>query len=584
MNEMKERIRSMWRDDRKYLNRLFEIIPLSFSLFFMIVFYGPLDILLWNQYDADINYLLVAIPLGAITILGTIASAMVIALLKGVIFDTVNVFFLSLLISAYIQGTFLNIDLGDLRGDSIAWQLYSTHSVVNLIVWIAIFAACKIIYSLFTKQYKKIVLFLCFMLFGMQLCGGAATLINYYSTQSGAEEEEKQLILSGKDQYVMSNEENVIIFVLDDFPNRTLRNIISSIDEDILEKYADFTWFDNCNMEYKSTYPGMIHLLTGYEYDYKEETEANIENAWQADLTKNIYGTLSDAGYETNLYMVGPRYVCGLDIERIADTFSNVVPDEGEETVITKGLINQFLRLSLYRYVPHALKASFWTSTGEVGTQIAAAKTARPIETSYDFCGTVLSGDALKKQAINKQVKIHLLKGAHSEYLVDRNGNYVPEGTDKNEQACGYLTVVAEYMDQLRELGLYDNSTIVVTTDHGTNVHPQGIFLIKRKGETHEETQINHATISQGDVMMTVLDALGLDYSDFGVSAFDREEDDKLIRHVYFWRKDESLPDLGKEYNAVYLYSYMGDGAEIDRMIADEEPPTKIIPLVDSFY
>lgn len=230
------------------------------------------------------------------------------------------------------------------------------------------------------------------------------------------------------------------------------------------------------------------------------------------------------------------------------------------------------------------MKASFWTSTEEIVTQIAKEKTITPAETSYDFCETILSGNVLKKKRISKQVSFYMLSGAHEEWVIDRNGIYVPSGTERNEQACGYLTAVAEYMEQLKQLGLYDNSTIVVTTDHGTKSHPQGIFLIKCKSETHDEMQVNHATVFQKDVMMTVLDSIGLDYTKYGVSAFDREENDELERYVRFWENDDSLPDVGGEYNAIYLYSYTGDGQKLDQELADGKQPTEIIPLVDSWY
>jgi hypothetical protein len=83
MDRIKVIMKSIWKDERKYKNRLFIVLPLSFSLFFMVLFYGPLDIILWNQYDAGINYLGVAAPLIVITILGTIITSVMIALLKG---------------------------------------------------------------------------------------------------------------------------------------------------------------------------------------------------------------------------------------------------------------------------------------------------------------------------------------------------------------------------------------------------------------------------------------------------------------------------------------------------------------------
>lgn len=182
--------------------------------------------------------------------------------------------------------------------------------------------------------------------------------------------------------------------------------------------------------------------------------------------------------------MDSPEYICGLKMERIEGVFTNIISIDDGETAIPRDLINKFIRLSFYRYVPHALKASFWTSTGEIAARVTEMRATVPVEASYDFCESVLSGNMLQKQPVPKQVKFYMLPGAHGEYLIDHNGTYVPAGTDRIEQGCGYLTVIVEYMEQLKKLDLYDSSTIVIATDHGSKAYPQGIFLVKRKGNT----------------------------------------------------------------------------------------------------
>lgn len=57
-----------------------------------------------------------------------------------------------------MQGTVLNIDLGALTGENISWQLYTTHSVINLGIWILIFAVCKMAYIL--KSSTQILFYL----------------------------------------------------------------------------------------------------------------------------------------------------------------------------------------------------------------------------------------------------------------------------------------------------------------------------------------------------------------------------------------------------------------------------------------
>ena len=53
---------------------------------------------------------------------------------------------------------------------------------------------------------------------------------------------------------------------------------------------------------------------------------------------------------------------------------------------------------------------------------------------------------------------------------MDENGNRVTESQDHTalvNQARGSLGIVEEYISQLKDLGVYDQSTIVITADHG---------------------------------------------------------------------------------------------------------------------
>ena len=43
------------------------------------------------------------------------------------------------------------------------------------------------------------------------------------------------------------------------------------------------------------------------------------------------------------------------------------------------------------------------------------------------------------------------------------------EGTSLEETIKGIHFIIGEYMAQLKELGIYDNSTIIILSDHGDN-------------------------------------------------------------------------------------------------------------------
>ena len=53
--------------------------------------------------------------------------------------------------------------------------------------------------------------------------------------------------------------------------------------------------------------------------------------------------------------------------------------------------------------------------------------------------------------------------------------------------------VMEEYINQLKQLGVYDDATIIITADHGRASDSQVIFYIKEAGDEHEITPVTNA-------------------------------------------------------------------------------------------
>lgn len=71
------------------------------------------------------------------------------------------------------------------------------------------------------------------------------------------------------------------------------------------------------------------------------------------------------------------------------------------------------------------------------------------------------------------------------------------------------MTIVATYLQKLKDSGVYDNTAIMILSDHGYNIedddssekrqHP--ILFVKGVGEHYDELQISSAPISQSDYL-----------------------------------------------------------------------------------
>ena len=88
---------------------------------------------------------------------------------------------------------------------------------------------------------------------------------------------------------------------------------------------------------------------------------------------------------------------------------------------------------------------------------------------------------------------------------------------------------------------------------------------------------INSAPISWDDFQATIISLLEKDYSDYGTSIYDWDEDDERERTVYMIQNDESYPKVeGSTFNVYYKYNYLKDKTELNRKV--KKGPDEILP------
>lgn len=109
--------------------------------------------------------------------------------------------------------------------------------------------------------------------------------------------------------------------------------------------------------------------------------------------------------------------------------------------------------------------------------------------------------------------------------------------TSMRQRTKGSLAILFNYIDQMKQLGVYDNSTIILMADHGApgeqvNSQFNPTFLIKPKGYSGKFT-ISEAPISYEDLVPTILSLIGEDSSRYGRTIFEIGEDEQRKREIW---------------------------------------------------
>lgn len=573
---------------RSYGRRWLRMAPPAFLLSFTILFFGPLDIINTNgsylPFSAgDLFWPLLGLALGSMLLLSALA-----ALLPGRSGDVALGLLFALALMAYVQGVFLGGHLMTLDGSSFRWQEDAPAAWRNLALWAAALAGLSLLSLRFPAGLRTAAVIGC-----AALCLAQATALA--ATWTPKDPGGTNYQLDGSEQFVLSEEGNVVVITLDQMSPALFEGVLA-LDPALEDEFRDFLYYDNMAAAYSRTFPSLCYLFTGEEYDGSIGCREYLTQAWHSEGCEAFYDLLEAEGYQANFY-VKANYAA-LNTENMLGKAHNAVA--AGELRLGWPLLKKAVGMSLFRYCPTMLKNPFCISTAGL-YDAAEYDGIDPICISDNFY-PALQQTGLRLEEGSSRLVWHHLKGAHYPYTVGYDGLPLEGEEAQSEdnqllQLHGFLTAAADYLAQMKALGVYDEATIILSADHGTGDCQQAAFLIKAPGQSFDRMQYRHAPVHQGDIRATILDCLGLDYSAFGLSVFDVAEDAVRLRCTALLGYSEDYPEapwIGSQgdsgddrYNILGLVYYSGGREELlekQQLFASQLQADEIRPMQDSFY
>ena len=585
---IKEKFLLIWNDERGYFKRLGIAIFPCFLITFTCLLFGSVDVFFVNYGSLEFIFTDFIFIVIGITIAATLILVLVLALLRGKAFDTVLAVFLGIGICFWLQGTFLNPQMGSLDGSQIDWSAYTGYAVLNCLIWVAVIAGIVLIMHKAKGVYAKLYYFLPVLIIGMQLFAGVFSFINA-SERAFEYPKESEYELVVTEQLNVSQNENIIVFILDYFSNTYIDPILEQY-PDSMDFLKDFTFYTNADTTYFGTLPSLTHLLTGNKFDPSIGTREWYESSWQSERANVFYNSLRAHNY--GAYVYAEAYLFG-GADLAAGKLSNAKETRiSAYTVNHSAMLKQLLGISMFRYMPLPMKPLFWMGT-------ASNIVSKEYEQSSEEAVTWTSGqnyifyeklitDGIKAVPGENRYIVHHLFGTHPEYTINERCEY-EENTSLAQCGKGCFVLVEEYLKQMKELGVYDNSTIIITSDHGDWVETQPIYFIKPSGVKKQSMTENAAPISHEDFFATILACADIE-EDMGRSIFDIEETEERERTILIRKNDEAYPKVHAyksttkfaTENVYYAYTYVGDRDDLAAVI--QTGPTEIIPMKESLY
>lgn len=563
-----KKLRNLWQDDRRFSERLLTSGAAVLAFVFTFIMFGPFEL-----YIANMSYLVFGIKqlLPPIIIAGIIILAVftvLFALLRGKIFNAVVSIVIGITIAGYIQGNYINIDHGTLDGTGIVWQDFKWQMLGNLFVWAAIILV-PVIFCYFSRDiWKSFVRIVSLVLVVMQVFGAVYLVIkSAYQINSNISDDG---YFECSEQFKVSKNKNTIVFLLDRMDKKYMDELLKR-DPELCEKLSGFTYYKNFTGSYSRTFPSVAYLLSGVKYDYDIPSAEYMKKAMSES---NFFGALQAAGYESRLY-TDTQYVTE-SVESFNGTVKNAKSTEGKAKPMK--ILSAMLNLSAYRYSPEAMKPYFHIYTDNIAQKYIFGNKDGSIYTVDDaeFYAAFRKKGITTEDNAGSFVFYHL-QGAHDPFTMNEKGeavtlDYLNYEESMYKQIRGDFKMILSYIKQLKAAGVYDNTTIIITADHGRTGTAPSLeeatgenygervltLLIKEAGaDTKQPLKTSMKQVCQANLHKTFLRSMGVNYEDDGVRAIeDIGEDEEITR--YFYMSGSNSLKASRDVNLI-TYEIKGD-------------------------
>ena len=573
-----EKLAFLWRDKRNWKQRLFNALPVSFAVAYTFCLFQPLEVFVKNNSFLPFGIRTLTPPLIFLALGVFAALGALLTLVRGKIHNALVSLSVGFLVCGYLQCNLFNIDHGTLDGADVAWHDYRVKTILNLALWVILILLPFLVHYLFPKIWKYAVRGIAGLLFVAQ----TVALIVMLLTSDSLYDNSQNGYLKREGIYDVSENNNVVVFLLDRFDNKYADAILEA-EPELENKLGGFTFYENFVGSYSRTYPSVAYLLTGVRTDYSVQPREYLENAF---TTSPFLAALRENKIDARIYTDVP-YTIG-NAEWLIGTVENAAPPM---ELPPKGrILSAMMILSSYRWTPEALKPYFHYYTNDYFTYIYDDPDAKYDVYSSDdvrFRADLVRDGLTVKDTAATYLFYHL-SGSHEPYYMDAAGNRTTFPTDKEgkregllQQTRGDIGTLLIYIDKLKEAGLYDKTTIIVTADHGrtgtitdlehadeienvlTGEPDTGervpVLMIKPAGEdTTVPLRRSQKQLSHENLCPTILEALGLDHTAVGRSVDDIGEDEEVVRYFYMNGAKANRTTASRDWNLI-TYKITGD-------------------------
>ncbi len=467
----------------------------------------------------------------------------------------------------WLQGGVLVANYGAFAGEALDWERHAWRGPAEIGLWVIGLSAMLVAW----RKIFAIAPFASQLLIALQTLVLVASAVR---SDAGTPE-------TGRDGFdsvfELSRTRNVIHLVLDGFQSDVFREILES-DPVLADSMSGFVLFVDHAGAFRTTIASIPAMLTGEAYRYQEPIRRFMR---RVATQRSLLGALRKHGFETDA--VSP-HLQGLGPATNVFRLPRPYVSRGDYTRFAAW---QLVDLSLFRHAPHVLKRWIYndqswrlqTVLGTSGNGVAVRRR------HHAENGRAFLDDFVRRARVGRERPVYKFLHVgipHLPVVLDARCGFTGVTALSREgyvdQATCATGLVTRLLDRLRTLGVYEDSVIILSSDHGVGTFqedPAGddasplvalprimgnarALLAVKAAHATGPLRISDAPTTVTDVPATVMDLLDVAGSGYPGRSVLRITEDEDRERAYAWYRWEDADWKRSYLRRMDLFSIRG--------------------------
>ena len=513
-----------------------------------VLFFAPLEVLMANSGEFFF-------PFGNvwwIQLLAALAAALVLSCLMLILPGRAGLaasgLSFALGLAAYIQILFLNGGMVALTGDQM--DVSRSGGILNLLFWIAVPAGTVFAVAFFGQKHRKgaetFLRTAAAALILIQLAGFASSLLTRDLAPAHPEH-----TLTTEGEFEFGRERNAVVYVLDTADGIFVDEMMERYPE-LYESLSGWVWYPNATSRFSRTYPALPYMLTGLDCDMQTPVSNALNRVYEDSV---FLKNLSGSGCDCRVFTWSPELVSDRADPWIAN--SSAYQYGSFSSLNLPGLEKSLLKVALYKSLPYVFKDAFSYTMRELNTVSFNSLTDPDAYFAYldpDFMYDLEDEPLTVSDRYHKAFRFYHFFGTHPGADWDENLEPLSEEEEGTPEADfpaalrGCFRNVEELIRQMKNRGVYEDATIIITADHGLSGdagpgEPLGlrqpanpVMMVKYpRSDLSRPLQISRAPVSQDEIFATVEKGLDVPVTGTGSGkTFDEFSEEGTRERIHF--------------------------------------------------